>query len=214
MTTTRSISWLPGASITLDGGDNGRRFGIAGGDHHDMWIDPTNPNRMVVGNDQYVAISVNRGESWRGVRLPIAQMYHVAVDNEIPYNVYGNRQDGPSTHGPSNSLYASFGGGGIGTAEWRHVGACESGFAVPDPEDSNIVWSGCFAAGFTRFERNTGHARSVDVWPESYMGWPAGEVKYRIQWTFPITISPHDHNKVYTGSQYVHQTTDGGPAGR
>jgi photosystem II stability/assembly factor-like uncharacterized protein len=200
----------PGASITLDGGETVERFGIAGGDHHDMWIDPTDPDRMVVGNDQYVAISVNRGETWRGVRLPIAQMYHVAVDNEIPYNVYGNRQDGPSTHGPSNSLYASFGGGGIGTAEWRHVGACESGFAIPDPVDNNIVWSGCFAAGFTRFERDTGHARSVDVWPESYMGWSAGEVKYRIQWTFPITISPHDHDKVYTGSQYVHQTTDGG----
>jgi photosystem II stability/assembly factor-like uncharacterized protein len=200
----------PSASITLDGGETVERFGIAGGDHHDMWIDPTDANRMVVGNDQYVAISVNRGKTWRGIRLPIAQMYHVAVDNEIPYNVYGNRQDGPSTHGPSNSLYASFEAGGIGSSEWRHVGACECGFAIPDPVDNNIVWSGCFAAGFTRFERNTGHARSVDVWPESYMGWPAGEVKYRIQWTFPIAISPHDHNKVYTGSQYVHQTTDGG----
>ena len=200
----------PGANITLDGGRTVRRFPIAGGDHHDMWIDPTDPNRMVVGNDQYVSISVNRGKSWRGVRLPIAQMYHVAVDNEIPYNVYGNRQDGPSTHGPSNSLFAAFDGGGIPTGEWRHIGACESGFGIPDPEDNNIVWSGCFAAGFTRFERNTGHARSVDIWPESYMGWPAGEVKYRIQWTFPITISPHDHNKVYTGSQFVHQTTDGG----
>lgn len=200
----------PRASITLDGGHTVERFAIAGGDHHDMWIDPTDASRMVVGNDQYVAISVNRGRTWRGVRLPIAQMYHVAVDNEVPYNVYGNRQDGPSTHGPSNTLFAVFGGGGIPTGEWRHVGACESGFAVPDPVDNNIVWSGCFAAGFTRFERNTGHARSVDIWPESYMGWPAGEVKYRIQWTFPITISPHDHNKVYTGSQYVHQTTDGG----
>jgi photosystem II stability/assembly factor-like uncharacterized protein len=200
----------PRASISIDGGVTAKRFSISGGDHHDMWIDPTNPSRMIVGNDQYVAISVNRGESWRGIRLPIAQMYHVAVDNEIPYNVYGNRQDGPSTYGPSNSLYASFGGGGIGSSEWKHVGACECGFAYPDPEDSNIVWSGCFAAGFTRFERNTGHARSVDVWPESYMGWPAGEVKYRIQWTFPIHISPHDHNKIYTGSQHVHQTTDGG----
>jgi photosystem II stability/assembly factor-like uncharacterized protein len=200
----------PRASISIDGGVTAKRFSIAGGDHHDMWIDPTNASRMIVGNDQYVAISVNRGETWRGIRLPIAQMYHVAVDNEIPYNVYGNRQDGPSTHGPSNSLYASFGGGGIGSSEWKHVGACECGFAYPDPEDSNIVWSGCFAAGFTRFERNTGHARSVDIWPESYMGWPAGEVKYRIQWTFPIHISPHDHNKVYTGSQYVHVTTDEG----
>jgi hypothetical protein len=196
----------PRATFTLDGGVTVERFPVAGGDHHDMWIDPTDPSRMVIGNDQYVAISTTRGKTWRGIRMPIAQMYHVAVDNEIPYNVYGNRQDGPSTHGPSNSLFGSKIPGG----EWRHVGACECGFAIPDPEDSNIVWSGCFAAGFTRFERDTGHARAVDIWPENYMGWPAGEVKYRIQWTFPIEISPHDHNKVYTGSQFVHQTTNGG----
>ncbi len=196
----------PRASITLDGGATTERFQVAGGDHHDMWIDPTNADRMVIGNDQYVSISVNRGKTWRGIRLPIAQMYHVAVDNEIPYNVYGNRQDGPSTYGPSNNLRR----GRIPSGDWRHVGACECGFAIPDPVDNNIVWSGCFAAGFTRFERDTGHARAVDVWPENYMGWPAADVKYRIQWTFPIAISPHDHNRVYTGSQFVHQTTDGG----
>ncbi len=196
----------PRATFTLDGGKTLERFPVAGGDHHDMWIDPTDPSRMIIGNDQYASISTTRGKTWRGIRLPIAQMYHVAVDNEIPYNVYGNRQDGPSTHGPSNSLFGSKIPGG----EWRHVGACECGFAIPDPEDSNIVWSGCFAAGFTRFERDTGHARAVDIWPENYMGWPAGEVKYRIQWTFPIEISPHDHNKVYTGSQFVHVTTNGG----
>jgi len=193
-------------TVSLDGGETFKRFPMEGGDNHDMWIDPTNPNRMMVGNDQHVSISVNHGQSWHGITLPIAQMYHVAVDNRIPYYVYGNRQDGPSTHGPSNSLT----GRGIPSGMWSHVGACECGFAIPDPVDNNIVWSGCFCAGFTRWDRRTGHARSVKIWPEYYSGWAAKDLKYRIQWTFPIAISPHDHNKVYTGSQYVHQTTDGG----
>ena len=93
---------------------------------------------------------------------------------------------------------------------WHEIGGCECGFAYPDPVDSNIVWSGCFNAGLDRFDLKTNQNRSVRVWPESPNGWPAAELKYRFQWTFPIAISPHDHNKVYVGSQYVHQTTDGG----
>ncbi|MGB7295117.1 MAG: hypothetical protein WBC70_05955 [Candidatus Aminicenantales bacterium] len=81
-------------NMTKDGGKTIQRFSPWGGDHHDMWIDPRDPDRMIVGNDQGIAISVNRGKTWRGIELPIAQMYHVYVDNEIPYYVYGNRQDG------------------------------------------------------------------------------------------------------------------------
>ena len=198
----------PQLSRSIDGGltyFNVQQEG--GGDRHDMWIDPTNPKRIVLGTDHDVNITVNRGLTWTAVRLPIAQVYHVAVDNQIPYNVYGNRQDGPSFRGPSRSLLPE---DFIPPSLWTTVGGCESGFAIPDPEDNNIVWSGCYAAGFDRFDFRTGHAQSVKVWPENYMGWPAADVKYRFQWTFPIAISPHDHNKVYVGSQHVHQTTDGG----
>src|SRR4029079_18569029 len=76
------------------------------GDNHDMWIDPGNGDRMVVAHDDGLSFSVNRGKSWHHIQLPIAQMYHVATDNHIPHNVYGNRQDGPSTRGPSNSRIA------------------------------------------------------------------------------------------------------------
>src|SRR5437867_2951850 len=91
---------------TLDGGQTsidltGRVAPI--GDNHDMWIDPSNGDRMVVAHDDGLSFSINRGKSWHHIQLPIAQMYHVATDNQIPYNVYGNRQDGPSTRGPSNS---------------------------------------------------------------------------------------------------------------
>ena len=200
------IHFLSTAHTTsLDGGRTIERGG-AGGDNHDMWIDPLIPDRMIVGNDGGVSISTTRGRSWMRPRLPIAQMYHVYTDNQIPYNVYGNRQDGASHRGPSNSLT----GGSIPIGAWHSVGGCESGFAVPDPVDNNIVWSGCYEGILARYDHRTGHSRNVSVLPDNPEGWPAGELEYRFQWTFPIAISPHDHTKVYVGSQHVHQTTDGG----
>src|SRR5207248_2072193 len=85
-----------------------------GGDHHDMWIDPTNANRMVVGHDQGVSVSQTRGRTWLKQRLPNAQLYHVTVDNQIPYYIYTNKQDGPSYRGPSNSRLDEGGRGGGG----------------------------------------------------------------------------------------------------
>ena len=198
--------------VSLDGGLTYKRMPRAGrgDDHHDMWIDPTNGERMIVASDHHVNISINRGQSWLGIALPIAQMYHVEVDNQIPYFVYGTRQDGPSVRGPSNSLAQGWSGGEILPGMWHSVGGFEAGVVIPDPVDNNIVWSGMKGGGLDRYDRRTGHARSVRVWPDSREGTPAAEVKYRFQWTTPIAISPHDHNKVYVGSQYVHQTTDGG----
>ncbi len=196
-------------SLSLDGGETHKIFKgplAGGGDNHDMWIDPMNPDRMIVGHDGGISISVNHGKSWQRIILPVAQMYHVAVDNQIPYFVYGNRQDGPSTRGPSNSLT----GRSISSGMWHSVGGCECGFAVPDPVDNNIIWSGCYEGMIDRFDLRTGHSRSVSVWPDSFLGWAAEKLKYRFQWTFPITISPHNHNKIYVGSQFVHQTTDDG----
>ncbi len=91
------------ASISLNGGETSAVFPVAG-DHHDMGIGPLLPDRMIVGHDQGISISTNRGGSWLRPQLPIAQMYHVYTDNRIPYKVYGNRQDGSSMGGPSNTL--------------------------------------------------------------------------------------------------------------
>ncbi len=190
---------------TLDGGRTTFR-NDSGGDHHDMWIAPDDPDRMIVGHDGGVSISTNRGETWMRPRLPIAQMYHVYTDDEIPYRVMGNRQDGPSSRGPSNSLAS----GGIPIGAWRPVGGCESGFAIPDPSDSGRVWSGCYEGILELFDERTGQARNVSVWPDNPEGWAAGELRDRFQWTFPIHISPHDPNRVYAGSQRVHLTTNSG----
>jgi photosystem II stability/assembly factor-like uncharacterized protein len=207
-----------GYAVTTDGGENAALQGgpaSPGGDNHDMWIDHTNPNRMAVANDGGVSISVNRGRTWERFQLPIAQMYHVEADNAIPYNIMGNRQDGPSTRGPSNSKYAGFGGGGIPRGDWHAVGGGESGWATPDPQDHNVVWSSASGSGsvggiVVRYDERTRQFRNVEVWPVAVNGTPAADVRYRFVWTFPLHISPHDRNKIYVGSQHVHQTTDGG----
>ena len=192
------------------------RFDDAPGwDHHDMWIDPTDGDRQAVAHDGGVSISLNRGTSWYKIQLPIAQMYHVTVDNDIPYNVLGNRQDGPSTRGPSRAWVSGFIGGGLSRGMWHGVGGGESGFATPDPEDPNIVWStasGAGAAGgiVTRYDERARQFRQLEVWPESTRGRPAEDLRYRFQWVFPLLISPHDRNTVYVGSQHVHRTTNGG----
>jgi hypothetical protein len=144
-------------------------------------------------------------------------MYHATVDNEIPYNVYGNKQDEPTYRGPSNSrLGADLGGVGRGIprAMWHSVGGGESGFATPDPVDSNIVWSTASGSGtvggiVVRFEENRRQVRNVEVWPYQANGAPA-DLNYRFVWDAPFLISPHDHNTIYIGSQHVHRSINGG----
>jgi photosystem II stability/assembly factor-like uncharacterized protein len=236
-------------SRSLDGGRTlSNTAGTPGGDNHDMWIDPTNGDRIAVANDGGISISINRGRTWNRAQLPIAQMYHVTVDNQIPYFVYGNKQDGSSYRGPSNSLAGGGRGGFAGGEEsavpaipgapvapratpseaagggrgnfiprgaWHPVGGGESGFATPDPVDPNIIWSSASGSGsvggiVTVLDERNHQVRDVEIWPEQTSGATAAEVKYRFNWEFPIAISPHDHNRVYAGSQYVHVTTDQG----
>jgi photosystem II stability/assembly factor-like uncharacterized protein len=193
-------------SMSVDGGktlvSNPPR---GGGDTHDIWIDPTNPDFIMVGDDVGNTNVSLDGRSFRRHRLPVAQMYHVAVDDEVPYNVYGNRQDGYSYRGPSNSRTGS-----IPLGMWQDVGGCESGFAQPLPDNANIVWSGCYDGGLEIYNHETRQVRNVRVWPEAGYGWTPADMRYRWHWNFPIHISPHDSDVVYVGSQYVHRTTDGG----
>jgi photosystem II stability/assembly factor-like uncharacterized protein len=193
-------------SMSVDGGrtlvSNPPR---GGGDTHDIWIDPTNPDFIMVGDDVGNTNVALDGRSFRRHRLPVAQMYHVAVDDEVPYNVYGNRQDGYSYRGPSNSRTGS-----IPLGMWQDVGGCESGFAQPLPDNPDIIWSGCYDGGLEIYNHETKQVRNVRVWPEAGYGWAPADLRYRWHWNFPIHISPHDSDVVYVGSQYVHRTEDGG----
>src|SRR5579863_5690427 len=205
----------PNYVISLDGGHSFLRprtggFASAGGDNHDLWIDPLNANRIMVANDAGASISLDGSRSFESIRLPIAQVYHVTTDDQIPYNVYGNIQDSNSFRGPSNSLQSGFFGGGIHAANFQSVGGCESGFATPDPTNPDVIWSGCYEGVISRMDLRDGQARDVSVWPDVSDGWAPANVKYRWNWSIPLALSPFDPNHVYVGSQFVHETTDGG----
>ncbi|MBL7852043.1 MAG: glycosyl hydrolase [Cyclobacteriaceae bacterium] len=178
----------------------------AGGDNHDMWFDPKMPDRMMCAHDGCANLSFNGGKTWTNINVPIAQMYHIAVDDQVPYYVYSNRQDAWSYRGPSRSLE----GWSIPLSLWHGVGGCESGFAQPDPFDNNTIWSGCYDGGLDVFDLTTRHMRDVRVWPQTQIGNTPANAKYRWHWNFPMVLSRHTPGKVWVGSQFVHETTTRG----
>ncbi len=167
------------------------------GDFHDIWIDPADGNRIIVSNDGGVGISVNRGQTWNRVQFPNAQIYHVTTDKQIPYFVYGNRQDGRLS---AVQAIAEFFGYGqfvptISRDQWTTVGGGESGWTISDPTDPKVVWSSGTGAGsiggsIDRYDERTRQYRGVEVWPDSTEGHPADDVKYRFNWTFLVAMSP------------------------
>ncbi len=194
-----------GIKKSIDGGktfDKTFNQWSAGGDNHDMWFDPKNPDRAMVAHDGCANLSFNGGKTWTNINLPIAQMYHIAVDDRVPYYVYSNRQDAWSYRGPSRSLE----GWSIPLGMWHGVGGCESGFAQPDPFDNNIVWSGCYDGGLDIFDLTTRHMRDVRVWPQTQIGNTPANAKYRWHWNFPMVLSRHTPGRVWVGSQFVHET--------
>jgi photosystem II stability/assembly factor-like uncharacterized protein len=194
-----------GIMKTTDGGKTfDKKFNqwAPGGDNHDMWFDPKDGKRILCAHDGCLNMTFNEGKTWSNVNLPIAQVYHVAVDNQIPYYVYSNRQDGWSYRGPSRYL----GGYNIPLGAWHGVGGCESGFAQPDPFDNTIVWSGCYDGGLDVFDLTTMQPRDVRVWPQTQIGSTPANAKYRWHWNFPMVLSNHIKGRVWVGSQFVHET--------
>ncbi len=176
------------------------------GDRHDMWIDPTNPNRMIEGDDGGATISTDHGKTWSAQNnQPTAQFYHVATDNRFPYYVYGAQQDNSTVAIASRSD-----GGAIGQKDWYSVGGGESGYVVPDPRNSNVVYAGSYGGLITRFDKGTGQVQDVSPWPLNPIGHGAIEMKHRFQWTAPIAVSPHDPATLYFGGEVLFETTDSG----
>ena len=192
--------------------DGGATFnevkGMYHGDNHDIWIDPQNPRRMIIGNDGGVNITTNGGETWHAPALPISQFYHINTDTRQPYHISGTMQDLGSACGPSNSLN----GMGIRLADWYNVGGGETGYTVHDPTDPNIVYAGEYAGIITRYDHRTRTARNVSAYPDNPSGHGAEEMKYRFRWPAPIAMSPHDAKTVYHGGNVLFKTTSGGQA--
>ena len=157
-----------------------------------------------------LTITTQHGRSTQRVTLPIGQMYHVTVDNQVPYYVYSNMQDDGTMRG---AAYAAEGAGagynGSGNV-WDHgLGGCESGFTVPDPADPNIVWSTCYGNKVTRYDHRTKTPRSVAPWMIT-LDAPPTDTKYRCHWTAPLAIDYFDHNNVYYGCNVIFMTSNGG----
>lgn len=169
-------------------------------DHHAMWINPDDPSHIVIGNDGGVAISSDRGSTWRFVsNLPFAQFYHVRVDMDTPYHVYGGLQDNGSWRGPSEVLE----NGGIRNQHWEEVGFGDGFDVVPDPKDSMMGYAMSQEGYLIRWNLHTGERK--DIRPAH----PEG-VKLRYNWNAGIAIDPFDTNTIYFGSQFLHKSTDRG----
>lgn len=195
---------------SIDGGKTFTEVPTPHGDHHDHWIDPKNPLRMINGNDGGACVSFDGGRTWSTqFNQPTAQLYHVTVDHRFPYYVYGSQQDNTAIALPSRSV-----NGAITTCEWEEPGGGESGHIAVKPDDPDIVIGGAIGSGegngrLIRYNRRTGEQRNITVWPyETSMGEGAESLRYRFQWTFPILFSPHDPNTLYVCSQVVHRSRD------
>ena len=190
---------------SVDGGKTLTNISVPHGDNHDLWIDPTNASRMVSGNDGGACVTNNGGKTWTEEDIATAQFYHVTVDNQFPYYVYGAQQDN-STVGIA-SRTTSF---GIDRTHWSDVGGGESGYIAVNPADPNIVYAGSYGGYLTRYDKRLDDTRTINPWPENPMGSGAGDLKYRFQWTFPIVVSPHDPGALYVTANYVFRSTNEG----
>ena len=190
---------------SIDGGKSFDLLPAPHGDHHGLWIDPANPQRMINGNDGGATITTDGGKTWTTQEnQPTAQFYHVATDNRFPYFIYGAQQDNSTV-----AIASMDDEGAIGRQDWYPVGGGECGYIAPDPRDSDIVYAG--AEGMlTRFDKRSGQARDISVWPLDVSGHGAESLKYRFQWTSPMFLSPHDPDVIYIAAEKVFKSVDHG----
>ena len=189
-----------------DGGTTFTRLRVPHGDNHGLWIDPTNPRRLINGNDGGATVSTNAGESWTTLyNQPTAQFYHVTTDNRFPYYIYGAQQDNSTVAIASTGL-----DGSIDRSDWYPVGGGESGYVAPDPTDPNIVYAGSYGGEISRYDHRTRQEQAVNPWPINPIGWAAADVRHRFQWTEPIVFSPHDPRTLYFAGEMLFKTTDNG----
>ncbi len=195
-----------GAYRSNDGGKTFGRLREPHGDNHALWIDPTNPQRLINGNDGGAIISVDGGDTWSTVyNQPTAQFYHVTTDNRFPYYMYGAQQDNSTV-----AIASASAAGAIDRPDWYDVGGGESGYIALDPTDPEIAYAGSYGGEITRYDHRTRQEQAVNPWPVNPIGWAAGDVKHRFQWTEPIVFSPHDPKTMYFAGEVLFKTNDGG----
>jgi len=189
-----------------DGGKTFTASNAPHGDHHDMWIDPNDNQRMIMADDGGAQVSFDGGENWSTyMNQNTAQFYRVTTDNHFPFRIYGAQQDNSTVRIAHRTT-----GYVIGEQDWESTAGGESAHLAIDNENNDVVYGGSYDGFLTRYNHNSEEIRAINVWPDNPMGHGAEEMKYRFQWNFPIFTSPHDPNKLYTASNHLHVTTNEG----
>ncbi|MEM9361848.1 MAG: glycosyl hydrolase [Bacteroidota bacterium] len=192
--------------VSTDGGKTFTLKNAPHGDHHDLWIDPHNNNRMVIADDGGAQVSNDGGDNWTTYHnQPTAQFYRVTTDNTFPYKIYGAQQDNSTIRITNRSA-----GSSITERDWEPTAGGESAHLAPDPNNSDIVYGGTYKGYMMREDHSVNQTRSINVWPDNPAGSGAEVMKYRFNWNFPVKFSIHDSNKLYVGSNFLHATTNGG----
>ena len=191
---------------STDGGANFKSSNAPHGDHHDLWIDPEVPSRMVIADDGGAQVTYDGGMTWTTYHnQPTAQFYRVTVDNHFPYRIYAAQQDNSTIR-----ISHRTNGYSISENDWESTAGCECGHIAIDPNNNDIVYGGCYDGFLERLDHSKDMSRNITVWPDNPMGHGAEDMKYRFQWNFPLFFSPHDSKKLYTASNHLHVSTDEG----
>jgi photosystem II stability/assembly factor-like uncharacterized protein len=190
--------------VSHDGGKRFTQLRTPHGDNHVVWVNPRNPKILLEGNDGGATVSTDGGKTWSGEHnQPTGQFYHVALDDQFPFHIYGAQQDEGSFAGPSATP-----SGAIPTDAWHGVAYGESTFVAPQPGDPDVTYGSGYFSIFLQHDMPTGQYRSVSPWPRYQEGASSGELRYRFGWTHPILFSPADPHALLIGSQYVMRSDD------
>jgi photosystem II stability/assembly factor-like uncharacterized protein len=189
-----------------NGGKSFETYNAPHGDHHDLWIAPNDPTRMIIGDDGGAQVTYDGGETWSTYHnQPTSQFYRVTTDNAFPYRIYAAQQDNSTVRIAHRTE-----GRSISEDDWESTAGGESAHIAVDPENNDIVYGGSYDGFLTRVNHDKNTVRSISVWPDNPMGHGAEDMKYRFQWNFPIEFSKHNPDRLYTFSNRVHVTEDEG----
>jgi photosystem II stability/assembly factor-like uncharacterized protein len=192
--------------VSHDGGKTFTKLHTPHGDNHIVWINPNDTKILLEGNDGGATVSTDGGKTWSDDHnQPTGQFYHINIDSDFPYHVFGAQQDEGSTEGPSASP-----GGMISPADWQRVAYGESTYSVPQPGNSDITYGSGYYSILIRADRIIGELQGISPWPDYQEGAASAELKYRFGWTHPILFSPTNPKELLVGAQCVLRSDDYG----
>ncbi|MGO9851375.1 MAG: VPS10 domain-containing protein [Steroidobacteraceae bacterium] len=192
--------------VSHDGGKTFTKLHTPHGDNHTLWINPNDTRILLEGNDGGATVSTDGGKTWSpDNNQPTGQFYHVNLDDQFPYHIYGAQQDEGSFEGPSSTA-----DGQILVGDWKGVAFGESTFTVPQPNSPSITYGSGYYSIFVKEDKPTGELQSVSPWPLYRSGASSAELKYRFGWTHPILFSPANPKELLTAAQYVFKSDDYG----